>query len=224
MEQTLRRIDPSQDTLVLARCKYIVEQYEKTLVAAGIPFLQLKAKGETIPLRAAKALWDLQHGKPVTGDDFQCVMKTIHATGNLARGAKAMWDRETTIQHFSVVPPSRLEEAGFKESMIEKVRSGEWSEMHSGFRRWHRAAKAHGPELASSPAVRTGTIHSAKGMEADVVVLSTTVSKNIYESQSIDRERHDEERRVEYVGITRARRRLILTTEDRAEYKMRIQA
>lgn len=224
MEQALRGIDPTKDTLVLARCKYIVEKYEKTLVAAGIPFLQLKAKGETIPLRAAKALWDLEHGKPVTGDDFACVMKTIHATGNLVRGAKAMWERETTIQHFSVVPPARLEEAGFKESMIEKVRSGAWGEMHSGFRRWHRAAKKHGPELASQPVVRTGTIHSAKGMEADVVVLSTTVSKNIYESQAIDREKHDEERRVEYVGITRARRRLILTTEDGADYRMRIQA
>lgn len=57
-------------------------------------------------------------------------------------------------------------------------------------------------------------------MEADTVVLSTTVTRKIFEAQSLDADQHDEERRIEYVGVTRARKRLILTSEADAEYRM----
>jgi superfamily I DNA/RNA helicase len=52
------------------------------------------------------------------------------------------------------------------------------------------------------------------------VVLSTTVTRKIFEAQSLDADQHDEERRIEYVGVTRARKRLILTSEADAEYRM----
>ena len=80
----------------------------------------------------------------------------------------------------------------------------------------------YGPELATRPSIRVGTIHAAKGMEADKVVLSTTVSRRIHEAQGIDSEQHDEERRIEYVGVTRARRQLVIATEQGADYKMRL--
>lgn len=223
VQSVVRAIDPTVDTLIVARCRYLVEEYEKALAACKVPFLQLKAKGDTIPMRAAKALWDLQHGRPVSGDEFACVMKTVPATGNFQRGAAASWEREETVRHFSVVPPAMLEEAGVKPEYVAKVKSGAWAESHRVFRRWHASAERYGPELAANPAVRTGTIHAAKGMEADTVIMSTTVSRRIYESQGYDPESHDEERRVEYVGITRARRRLILSTEAEANYRMRVQ-
>jgi len=76
--------------------------------------------------------------------------------------------------------------------------------------------------LATKPPIRTGTINAAKGMEADTVVLSSTISRRIHDAQGIDSSQHDEERRIEYVGVTRARRRLIVATEQGADYRMRL--
>ena len=104
----------------------------------------------------------------------------------------------------------------------DRLRKGEWGGLFTGAERWRTAAKKYGAELASKPAIRIGTIHAAKGMEADTVVLSTTISRRIAEAQGIDAGQHDEERRIEYVGVTRARRRLIVGTEQAADYKMRL--
>jgi hypothetical protein len=222
MESVVSKLDPTVSTLIIARCKYVVEKYEKMLTQKRVPFLKLSEKNETVPLRAAKALWDLEHGAPVSGDDFACVMRCIPATGNFVRGAAAAWERETTQKYWSVVIPQKLEEAGLKPECVQKVMAGAWGDLHARLKRWRLCAEKFGPEIASKPAIRTGTVHAAKGMEADTVVLSTTVSRRIYEAQGYDPEQHDEERRVEYVGITRARRKLILSTEADADYRMRI--
>lgn len=222
MESIASKLDPETSTLVVARCKFIVEKYEKSLIERRIPFMRLSEKQDTTPLRAARALWELEHGRPVTGDDFAAVMKCVPATGNFVRGAATAWSRETTVKFWSVVAPQKLEEAGLKPDCIKKITSGAWGELHSRFRRWRLSAERFGPEIASQPLIRTGTVHASKGMEADTVVLSTTVSRRIYEAQGYDQEQHDEERRVEYVGVTRARKRLILSTETDADYRMRI--
>ena len=109
-----------------------------------------------------------------------------------------------------------------KPEFAEKLRKGEWGDLFKGAGRWRAAAEKYGPELATKPAIRVGTIHAAKGMEADTVVLSNTVSRRIHEAQGIDPGQHDEERRIEYVGVTRARRRLIVATDQGADYRMRL--
>jgi len=109
-----------------------------------------------------------------------------------------------------------------KPEFADKLRKGGWGDLFHGGERWRNAAIKYGPELATKPAIRVGTIHAAKGMESDNVVLSTTVSRRIHEAQGIDSDQHDEERRIEYVGVTRARRKLIVATETGADYKMRL--
>ena len=63
--------------------------------------------------------------------------------------------------------------------------------------------------LPERPLIRVGTIHSVKGMEADVVYLLDEVPPRVLRSLR-ERERFDEELRVFFVGATRARRELVV--------------
>lgn len=56
--------------------------------------------------------------------------------------------------------------------------------------------------------IRTGTIHSAKGSEADNVILLTDISNKTYNGCHETQAAMDEETRVFYVGMTRARNNL----------------
>lgn len=55
------------------------------------------------------------------------------------------------------------------------------------------------------------TLHSAKGLEFDNIVLTGLEDGMLPSSQSINEENIEEERRLFYVGITRAKKRLLLT-------------
>src|SRR5690606_4811144 len=101
--------------------------------------------------------------------------------------------------------------------------SGRWSQIVDGGSQLASAVERWGEDAIKEPKVRVGTIHSVKGREADNVLLLTTTSAPVRRAQE-DQLGFDEERRVEYVGITRARRRLIVANERRASYRMKVDA
>jgi len=215
-------LSPTEPTLVVARCNFTLDIWAGVLEKAGLPFAKLKAKEQTKFYRAVNALWSLEHGRHCDPHDFAAAVELLPAMNNMVRGAKKAWEQEDTIKRWDIVLPSDLEQAGMKPEFAERLRKGDWGDLFRGGDRWKAAAKKYGPELASKPAIRLGTIHAAKGMEADTVVLSSTISRRISEAQGVDSDQHDEERRIEYVGVTRARQRLVVATEQGADYKMRL--
>jgi len=67
------------------------------------------------------------------------------------------------------------------------------------------------------------TLHSAKGLEFDHVYLVGLEEGFLPHAKSVQDGNVDEERRLAYVGITRARQRLTLTyTKSRARYGQRV--
>jgi len=64
--------------------------------------------------------------------------------------------------------------------------------------------------LQNSPKIIIGTIHSVKGAEADVVILFPDISYQAYEQSIKSTEAEDSMRRLFYVGMTRAKHKLIL--------------
>lgn len=68
-----------------------------------------------------------------------------------------------------------------------------------------RAAMRRGERLKEAPRVRISTVHGAKGAEADNVLLLTDQAYKTWQGAERD---PDDEARVFYVGVTRARERL----------------
>lgn len=224
---SVSRLDPAEKTLIISRCKFTLNRYREVLEAAGLPFGNLNDSDSTQALRGYRAYWDLEHGEPVSGEDLACAisMTPVKSLAGplLRRGVKSIWAREDTARAWDMVLPSDLPEIGFEPDLTNQIAKGAWAGLLHGGERWRSSAKRFGPDLATSPHIRLGTIHSTKGMEGETVVLSTETTRRIDEAQELSQDAHDEERRVEYVGITRARRRLIIS-DDPANYSMRLPA
>lgn len=89
------------------------------------------------------------------------------------------------------------------------VDASDWEIVYLG------AVRARGERILGrgvKPRIRLSTIHSAKGKEADNVVLYTRITKTIRKRQRVD---SDAEDRIFYVGLTRARRDLHIIEEYR---------
>ena len=219
-DAVVARLDPLASTLVLARCKHTLEAWETALQKRRVPYLMLCEQAATVRHRACESLWALENGKAVSAEDFACAVKWLPYPGNMIRGTKALWEKRETIEQWDAIRPEDLPHVGFKAEFAAKLLAGGWGEMFHKASKWRDTAKQYGPEIASNPPIRLSTIHAAKGMEADTVVLSTSLTRRVHASQAVDSEIHDEERRVEYVGVTRARRRLVIATDHEAEYRM----
>jgi len=74
---------------------------------------------------------------------------------------------------------------------------------------YHRADYLRHVDLNAKPTVRVSTIHSAKGMEADNIILINAMGARTVESADTD-----EEHRTWYVAVTRARENLIVVEGD----------
>jgi DNA helicase-2/ATP-dependent DNA helicase PcrA len=68
-------------------------------------------------------------------------------------------------------------------------------------------ARQRGEKLKARPRVRISTIHSAKGGEADHVVLFKEVARRTARETE---QNPDPERRVQYVAVTRAKEKLTI--------------
>ena len=73
-------------------------------------------------------------------------------------------------------------------------------------------------EQLSKPArVRLSTIHAAKGGEATNVLIILDNTKKIREAVDKSEDKHDEEHRVWYVGVTRTKQNLYIMTPQRED-------
>ena len=98
------------------------------------------------------------------------------------------------------------------------VREGRWLQWIEGAADYLQAAERFGEFSVANPQIKLGTIHSAKGAEADNVALLTQTSGPCARGAESE-EGSDEQRRVFYVGATRARRRLVILNDARSRYR-----
>lgn len=226
-EDDLSDLDPNEDTLVIARTNRHVGKIAAILDDIGMPFRKVKAKGGAYTRDLGMGgLWRLQHGEAISGDQWGYILemlpsKTTDGRTWLERGSKSRWSKGLNST-FDRIYPEDLGQLGATEHLRAAIASGAWSGLPDGGTKWSAAAKRWGVETVSDPKIRIGTIHSVKGQESDKVVMLTNLGRRIRESEENDQTRFNEERRIEYVGVTRARKKLIIAHDPREKYRMEL--
>jgi hypothetical protein len=215
-------IDPRKPTLLLARTNYQAARIRKRLDAVGIPWQPVDESngGWRAPSRniATKALYELQAGLVATREEWIHVLKHFPAKLDgvelFAKGTKTHFG-EQARDLAELIDLSRVEDWGGTAALRERIASGRWMHLIPHADRYVAGLREYGWSVVSDPPVRVGTIHAAKGMEADDVLVLTTTSRIVEEGGD-----PDEERRLGYVAVTRARERCVLLTEG-ADCRMR---
>lgn len=218
-EVPLAAARPDEHWLFIARSNYEAGRLVAMLHAAGKPAKWVTQQdGPTARCEGLSALYALEKGEHVSGKEWSRAIELLPSTNKakepmLDRGVKTGWGRKHA-DDWDVIFPDDLTQVGATPQLVDRIRSGAWCGLVDRGETWRRHAAKWGATLASNSRIRVGTIHSVKGMEADNVALLTTISKRTQQGME-DADQHDEECRIAYVGVTRARRRLYIINEGR---------
>jgi DNA helicase-2/ATP-dependent DNA helicase PcrA len=219
-EAIVEHVAADRSTLILARCSYSLAPYAAMLDDRDIPYAYLGGENKLAPV--FRTLWKLQHGESVSRTEWEQAHDELRASlkgvGKLIDSDdRHRWRRELRDE-LKVIQKLDLERVGCTALLASLITRGQWAQCLKGAvvrhaERWIELAQRHGPDLASDPRIKLGTIHSAKGAEADTVILSSQSSKRVELSRQMFDDRHDEECRVAYVAVTRARQELIVVDD-----------
>jgi superfamily I DNA/RNA helicase len=201
---------PKEGTvLVLARNNYVLnEQVTDVLRAQGIVFEHGTKPSIDPHMVQAAATWvDLQADRPVDLRDARTMYKYIAANTGIKRGFKKLENFgeddaiPVTLRELRDAGGLLVDTALPWHDALDKIPAGDMAYM--------RAARRRGERLrGGKPRVKLSTIHSVKGGEADHVVLMREIAQRTWGEMSKTQKKEDEERRVWYVGVTRAKKQL----------------
>lgn len=233
-----QKIDPKESTLVLTRTNRQAAAIVRRLTAAGIPWYPTKGHGPwTAPSRnlGLQGLLYMQlYGGTVTRTWVRAIglLPSVLERGGtkeplLVRGIKSKVENKEFQPEdewgglISFDDKEVFEAAGGTPKLEQIIRSGEWRNLVDFAHPFCQAAEDHGIDLIVNPKVGVGTIHSAKGAEADNVFYLTTTTQQV-ESGRQDQQGSDEEARVSYVAVTRARYNLTIAVEPNERYRAQL--
>jgi DNA helicase-2/ATP-dependent DNA helicase PcrA len=207
--------DMARDSvLVLARNNsYIQKIIEPVLRRIGVVYEMSNGKSSLNldGLGAAETWTRLTRDKPVRLDEARQMYQFLSTNTGVKHGHKKL-PSFGEIGDVLVTAAELVRDGGLRAS-LEKPWYDALDRIPSEDTVYMQAALRHGEKLRSKPRVRVSTIHSAKGGEADHVVLMTDMALRTHDEMARN---PDDERRVWYVGVTRARDRLTLVDPDRS--------
>lgn len=184
--------------LLLARTKHQLKEFVSLARGAGVSYLYCGApsvnKAYVSAIQAYNKLW---RDEPISGADAIPLLK--------AMGKKVPHIKEESLYG--------ARDLGIEAKLI-------WHEALTEIplddRVYYVACLRAGERLVDPPRIRINTMHGAKGMEADKVLLSTDLTQKTHQGYETD---HDGEHRVFYVGATRASQELhLIHPRTRYEY------
>lgn len=216
--------------LVLARTNRTVESIAVHLKKINIPFKRTKGGEHWKGLKAqdaASCIDRLLSGEPITVREYKSLFlfrNKINGLDIFARGSKGKW---ASFAEHGMANDELLGDLGsFTRGYAGTGKDftnfiNELSMTFPGLNDKEKsvmqvldAAKTFGWDTVFNPGVSIGTIHSVKGAEADHVVLICDISRTLLAKTESHRERWNEEIRVCYVGVTRARKTVRLVQVD----------
>lgn len=219
--------DPGEPWLVLCRTNFQANQIATRLTQNGIPWTTTEggsAYGAPRRTQAVVSLYRLASGFSISGEEWASCLGFIPSRTKLdegdsgsqellTRGTKSRFESAniTPRDQSLRVTTTTLRDAGGTELLSEFLETGRWKSLPDlkEVSSIIAAIDRHGESLVLNPQVRVGTIHSAKGMESDNVLLFTQLSK-VVQSAMQTADGREAENRLWYVGVTRTQRRLVV--------------
>jgi DNA helicase-2/ATP-dependent DNA helicase PcrA len=184
---------PYEEIAILYRLNSRSDDWEEALAQARIPFV---VRGGAFLRRPAARRLRQVLGRSTSTAVVEDVRAAALEEGLLEPIPEDLGDQETTRQH----DLARLIALAHELDDGERTVAGFFEALD---RRFGENAEGEGVNLL--------TLHRAKGLEFDGVFLPRLEEGDLPVRQAKDEEAVDEERRLLYVGITRARRDLALT-------------
>lgn len=211
--RSVEDVDISQGgVMILTRNIYVMrEQVEPMLRREGIVYERNgKSSINMAMLRAAVTWEDLKKGEELPLGEVREMYSYISSNVGIKRGYKKL--------------PKYGEDDSVPVSLRDLLETGGllvdpkliWHEaldkLPQDDMQYMLAARRRGEKLrGATPRVRLSTIHSAKGGEADHVVLMKEMAKRTHAEME---QAPEDERRVWYVGATRAREKLTIVSSE----------
>jgi DNA helicase-2/ATP-dependent DNA helicase PcrA len=193
---------PAAEIAVLVRTNAQTQGFEQALAQAGVPFQLRGAERffDRVEVRQAVALLRAASRSAVPPEDPAAEVRPVLASIGLApqppagRGtARDRWESLEALAQLADGFFAASPQAGLAELAAELAA---------------RSAIGHAPEMAG---VTLASLHSAKGLEWRAVFLPGLTDGTLPIVYAVTEEAIEEERRLLYVGITRARERLYLS-------------
>lgn len=193
----IEQVDLSSGTwLLLARHRYLIRGFETACYESGTLYERLGS--EERPTVRAVRFWERWcRGEALPRDQVLLMLRYV---------PRSIVPR-TALRRVEELPAdAAVIQAGMKQLCGVRLPPGPWAPLFTAIPaselRYLVRAQERGEDFHRAPRIRISTIHQAKGLEADHVVLRTDISRRTAERQFED---PDDELRVLYVALTRAR-------------------
>ena len=222
------KIDVRESWLLLARTNYGLSKFTSQLRREGIPYIMRDGGSSwAAPTRNGEiySLLMLEQRKPITEPEWGDILKLKDLPVKfgdetfLTHGTKAAWKKRELTDELANL--DCLEKWGATEALRNRIGNGTWRQFIPFADEYCRAVLKYGHKAVSEPRILVSTIHSAKGLEADNVALLTTTSR-IVEMGRDDPDQRDEEHRLAYVGVTRAKKSLTVIDEPSEQFRLEV--
>lgn len=220
-------VEKEDDVMILARANYMVNEITKKLHEYGIPYDNMSTfetwDDDIIKIR--DGISKIMKGEDkIKGQELRTMME--YANDNMIRSDNGMGEQELVMGQLGGIDMKKVHKIfQFKGGVMDsstfdcKQYLNECTDINYYQKEAILGSVRHDREHLNYEDVRVGTIHSAKGKEAETVIVATDSTKTILGEMQKDlpegeragiTDITDSERRVYYVGMTRASEKLVL--------------
>lgn len=221
------------DVYMVFRARYMIDEFTDKLHGAGIPYRNestFDIWSEDIEL-IRNGIYKLETGDGrLKGREVSALKE--YATHDMLNDNIGFSNEDRVMGNVTGLDPEKVK-AMFATRTVRGIEDfdGDWYVEASDDLNYYEGeaimgSVENGTTDLNPDTLRIGTIHSAKGREADTVILATDTTQTIAEEMSKeltgrpDKHITDAERRVYYVGMTRAADTLVMAegVENRDQY------